>query len=106
VFTVPALARVGMSEGEARAHGLAIRVKSDNTGEWLSNRRTRQTAAMFKTIVEEDTNRLLGAHLLGPGAEEVINLFALAIRHEITARELAHMLYAYPTSTSDIAYML
>jgi glutathione reductase (NADPH) len=106
VFTVPPLARVGMSESDARAQGLAVRVKSDNTGEWLSNRRTRQTAAMFKTIVEEDTDRVLGAHLLGPGAEEVINLFALAIRHEIKARDLAHMLYAYPTSTSDIAYML
>jgi glutathione reductase (NADPH) len=49
---------------------------------------------------------VVGAHLLGPQAEEVINLFALAIRHGLTAAALADMIYAYPTSASDIAYMV
>jgi glutathione reductase (NADPH) len=106
VFTVPALARVGLTESEARAQDMAVRVGSENSSQWFSNRRTRQTAAMFKTIVEESTDRVLGAHLLGSGAEEVINLFALAIRHEIKASELARMSYSYPTSSSDVAYML
>lgn len=106
LFTVPALARVGMTERDARARGLVVRVKSESTGKWFSNRRTRESTAMFKTIVEEKTDRVLGAHLLGPGAEEVINTFALAIRHGINARDLRHMMYAYPTSNSDIAYML
>jgi len=42
----------------------------------------------FKTLVEEGTGRILGAHLVGPGAEEVINLFGLAIRHDLTAEAL------------------
>jgi glutathione reductase (NADPH) len=106
VFTIPALARVGMTEDDARREGRAVRIKSEDTATWLSNRRVRETTAMFKTIVEEGTDRVLGAHLLGPHAEEVINLFALAIRHELTARALAHTIYAYPTSGSDVAYML
>ena len=61
---------------------------------------------MYKTIVEEGTNRILGAHLLGPHADEVINLFAIAVRNNLTASDLAHMIYAYPTSGSDIAYMV
>ena len=106
VFSIPALARVGITEDEARASGRVIRVKSENTANWLSNRRVRETAAMFKTIVEEGADRILGAHLLGPNAEDVINIFALAIRHNISATDLSHMIYAYPTSSSDVAYML
>ena len=58
------------------------------------------------TLVEEGTDRLLGAHLLGIHAEEVINLFALAIRAGIPAKGLKRRVYAYPTSTSDIRSML
>jgi glutathione reductase (NADPH) len=106
VFTVPPLARASLTEAEARTQQLPVRVKSEKTGSWCSNRRVRETSGMFKTIVEADTGRVLGAHLLGPQAEEVINLFALAIRHGLTAAALRHMVYAYPTSPSDVAYMV
>lgn len=48
----------------------------------------------------------LVAHLLGPHALEVINLFALAIRSRVPASDLKHQLYAYPTSGSDVPYLL
>lgn len=60
----------------------------------------------FKVLVEEETERVLGAHLLAVHAEEVINLFALAIRANSRASDLRHMVYAYPTSSSDVIYML
>ena len=60
----------------------------------------------FKTLVEEGTDRILGAHLLGLHAEEVINIFALAIRMGLRASDLKHMVYAYPTSASDVSSML
>jgi glutathione reductase (NADPH) len=106
VFTVPPLARAGLTEAEARTQQLAVRVKSEETGSWYSNRRVRETTGMFKTLVEAETGRVVGAHLLGPQADEVINLFALAIRHGLTAAALTHMVYAYPTSASDVAYMV
>jgi len=43
---------------------------------------------------------------LGPHAEEVINLFALAIRTGLRATDLKQMVYAYPTSASDVSYMM
>ncbi len=49
---------------------------------------------------------IVGMHLLGPDAAEVINLFALAIGQGVTARDLKQQLYAYPTSGSDVPYML
>jgi glutathione reductase (NADPH) len=57
-------------------------------------------------LQDEDTGRIVGAHLLGPHAAEVINLFALAIRLDIPAAELKKVLYAYPTSASDIPFMV
>jgi len=104
VFTVPPLSGVGLTEAEARR--LDVRVQSQDTSGWYSNRRVAETCAMFKVIVDSKTDRIVGAHLLGPHAEEVINLFALAIRSGVPATELKHLLYAYPTSGSDVAYMI
>jgi glutathione reductase (NADPH) len=42
----------------------------------------------FKTLVEDGTERILGAHLLGIDAEEVVNIFALALRTGLSARDL------------------
>ncbi|HWZ58679.1 MAG TPA: NAD(P)/FAD-dependent oxidoreductase [Gemmatimonadaceae bacterium] len=106
VFTVPPLARAGLTEAEARRQQLPVRVNMEETGTWFSQRRVRETTASFKTIVEEGTGRLLGAHLLGPHADEVINVFALAVRHQLTASDLSHMIYAYPTNASDVPYMV
>src|SRR5262249_24208914 len=68
--------------------------------------RVREGVYGYKTLVEEDTGRILGAHLVGPHAEEVINLFGLAIRHNLTVENLKATMFAYPTGASDIGYML
>jgi glutathione reductase (NADPH) len=106
VFTTPPLARVGLDEAAARAQGLRFTTRHEDTSGWYSSRRVALTHTGFKTLVEEGTERILGAHLLGLHAEEVINLFALAIRTGLPVRTLREMVYAYPTSASDISYML
>jgi glutathione reductase (NADPH) len=106
VFTIPPLAGVGLTEAEARRQHVDVRVNTEDTSQWYSNRRVNESCAMFKTIVENGSDRILGAHLLGPYAEEVINLFALAIRQGLTATDLKHQIYAYPTSGSDLPYMV
>lgn len=57
-------------------------------------------------LVDEETDQILGAHLLGHQAEEVINLFALAIRAGIRATEVREAIYAYPSRGSDLRYMV
>ena len=74
--------------------------------DWYTARRVAETVYGFKTLIEEDSERILGAHLVGPHAEEVINLFALAIRQNLTADDLKQTIFAYPTAASDIGYML
>jgi glutathione reductase (NADPH) len=107
VFTIPPLVSVGMQEKEAKDQGLRFKTKYEDTSSWASSRRVGETCAGFKVLVEEDTNRILGAHILGPHAEEIINIFSIAIRLGLTTEDLNDpILYTYPTNSSDILYML
>lgn len=106
VFTVPPLGSVGLGESEAKDQGLKFKVKHEDTSGWYSSRRVNLKYSGLKVLVEEDSNRILGAHLLGEHAEEVINIFALAIRSGLKADVLRTMVYAYPTSASDVSYMV
>jgi glutathione reductase (NADPH) len=106
VFTIPPLAAVGLSERGARERNLKFRIKKEMTSTWYSSRRVAETYSGYKVLVEESTDRILGAHILGSEAGEVINLFALAIRSGMRATDLKHMLFAYPTSGSNMTRML
>ncbi len=106
VFTVPPLASVGLREDEAKDQGLKFKVKHEDTSAWYSSRRVNLKYSGFKVLVEEVSNLILGAHLLGEHAEEVINVFGLAIRVGLNATDLKTMAYAYPTSCSDVSSMM
>jgi glutathione reductase (NADPH) len=106
VFTIPPLAAAGLGEEAARAQGRRVRVNHQDTSGWFHTRRLGETVSGFKVLIEEGTDHVLGAHLLGPRADEVINLFAVAIRQRIPARELQQVIFAYPTLGSDVRFML
>ncbi len=106
VFTVPPLARVGLLEEAAREQGLKYRTNHEVTSSWYSSRRIGEGCSGFKVLIEEGSDKILGAHLLGPEASEVINLFALAMRSRMAASDVKDALLAYPTHGSDIVYML
>jgi glutathione reductase (NADPH) len=105
-FTIPSLASVGMSEQTAREKGLKFRTHREIASSWYSSRRVAEDCSGFKVLIEDDTDRILGAHLLGPHAEEVINLFAFAIATNAGAADLRDAIFAYPTLSSDVRYML
>ncbi len=106
VFTVPPLASVGLDERTARERGLRFTTHHEHTASWYSARRVGEPASGFKVLVDDVSSRIVGAHLLGRDAEEVINLFAMAMRAGLSASDIQQMLFAYPTSASDMAYMV
>ncbi len=106
VFTVPPLAAVGLQEADAHTRSLSFWTNFQETSGRFSSRPVGLRYSAFKLLVEEQSDGILGAHLLGVHAEEVINLFVLAIRMRVPATELKHMVYNYPTSSSDVVYML
>lgn len=105
-FAIPPLAAVGLNESEAREQNLRFKVKKEMTANRYSSRRIAEKYSGFKVLVEENTERILGAHLLGNEAEEVINLFGVAMRSGLRGTDLKHALYAYPTRSSDVPSML
>lgn len=105
-FTIPPIASVGLSEKQARDQGLKFRMRSKKASDWYTARRLAEATYGFKVLVEEGTDRILGAHLIGPHVDEVINVFALAIRKGLTAEDLKTTMFAYPTGASDISYMV
>jgi len=106
VFSVPALARVGLLEAEAQARGLDYRVKHESVPDWYSARRVNESCYAFKVLVEEGSERVLGAHVVGPDAVEIVNLFGLAMRTGLKAPDLSYATFAYPTGASDLESML
>jgi glutathione reductase (NADPH) len=106
VFTHPPLASVGLTEARAREAGHDVRVNRGRMRTWPSSRRIGQTHGAFVVILENGTDRILGAHLLGHGMDEAVNVLALAMRQGVTAEELRGGLWSYPTYVSDLKYML
>lgn len=106
VFTTPALARVGMLEEEVQSQGLRSRSLQRDAGDWYTARRLNEPCYRFKVLVEEGSDRVLGAHIVGPEAAATINLFALALRGGLDARALKEAVFTYPSGASDLPYML
>ena len=105
VFSYPQLAMAGMDEQAAKERG-NIRIVQGSGAGWPNYRRLNESHVGYKVIIDTDTETVLGAHLVGPHAGELINLFVLAMQHHIPVKALQELPWAYPTYSSDIKYML
>jgi glutathione reductase (NADPH) len=105
-FTLPPVAQAGLLESEAKEQGHEFDVIYHETARWFTNRRLNEGAGASKILVEKVTGKILGAHFLAHHCEEFINVFALAIHHGLTRADLKSVLWAHPTSASDLARLL
>ncbi len=105
-FTVPPLASVGLSEAECERCSLPYEVRQGDMSNWTSVRKVGGPVSAYKLLINRDNGQLLGAHLLGPAAAETINLFALAMKFELTATDVKSVLFAFPTFAADVREML
>jgi glutathione reductase (NADPH) len=106
VYTVPALAAVGLTEAAARQKGFAIDIHSNDMHDWFSAKTYAETVAWSKVIVDRSNDHILGAHFVGHAGQELVNIFGLAMRFGITAGQIRDNVYAYPTFSADIKHML
>ncbi|WP_440947049.1 dihydrolipoyl dehydrogenase family protein [Methanosarcina sp. T3] len=103
VFTIPVLASVGISEAKVNdRHRVIFRDRS----KWSTTRRAGLEFAASKVILDKTNDSIAGAHILGPNAEETINIFAMAMQLGLRASSIKKMVFTYPTTCSDIRYML
>lgn len=106
VYTIPPLATVGLTQPHAREKGVEVDVHSGDMSQWYSTRHLAARAAFYKTITEKGSGKILGATVLGPHAEEQINVLALAVRQGLTREDVTRELFGYPTGSSDLEYMV
>ena len=106
VFTIPVMASVGLTEKQAEEKGLDFTVNSNSVPDWFSAKRINAEEYAFKIIIEKETEKILGAHLIGHHAEETINLFAMAMETGMKTSELKKLIYSFPASAADIQSMV
>jgi dihydrolipoamide dehydrogenase len=97
VYTWPELAGVGMTEEQAKEEGRAVKI---GTFPFLANGRAKameERDGQVKIIADATTDRLLGAHIVGPRASDIIAELAFAIEMEASAEDIARSVHAHPT---------
>ena len=106
LFTVPSVASVGLHEEEALKRGIDFEKHFNDTSNWIASRRLGLKYSASKILIDKSDHQILGAHLMGHHAEEVINLFSLAMLHQLTVEQIQTTIYGYPTSSYDIHSLL
>ncbi len=102
LFTTPPLARVGMTESEARAAGRRVRVAAKAIADIMAMPRAGivgDVRGLMKFVVDAETDLILGAALLSVDAQELVNTVALAMRAGMTAGALRDAIWTHPSST-------
>lgn len=106
LFTQPKMAMIGLTEAKAIEKGYEIEVKRFDTTNWYTYKRTHEACAMTKMILDKKTGKLIGVHILGSNADELINYFVFIMKFNLPYDEVKETIFAYPTSASDLEYFL
>lgn len=109
IFLTPPLARVGLTETQAREQGYRVLVATKAMAEIAAAPRAKiegDPRGIVKCVVDAGTDQMLGAALMHVHSQEVINLVALAMRHSITAAELRDAIYTHPSATEALNEVL
>ncbi len=101
-FTSPEMARVGLTEAQAREAGIEVRI--GRFGYAASGRALAmdETEGLVKLIGDAKTDQLIGAHIMGAEAGELIAAPALAMQMEATVEDLAHTIHTHPTLSETL----
>lgn len=102
IFTAPEIADVGLTEEQAREQGRAVRTAVFQFRELGKAQAMGALAGLFKIVAEEGTGALLGAHVAGAHASDIIAEAALALQKGCTARELYETIHAHPTLSEGL----
>lgn len=102
VFTMPQIAWVGLTEDQAAAAGRAFRASTFSLSASGKALAAGEPRGWVKLIAETGTDRLLGAHLMGPHVSELLGELTLAIRKGMTASDLVDTIHPHPTISEAV----
>ena len=102
VFIDPQLGRVGLSEGEARAQGLKIRVARMPMTHVARALEVDETRGFMKAIVDANTSQILGAAVLGIEGGEIMSALEIAMMGQLPYTALRDGIFAHPTLAESL----
>lgn len=106
VFSHPPLASVGLSEEAARQrHGDAVRIYRSRFRPMLQALAERPQQSLFKLVCVGDEERVVGIHLFGDGADEILQGFAVALKMGLRKQQLDDTLAIHPTAAEELVLM-
>lgn len=106
LYTDPPLGRVGMTEDQARAAGHRVLRASMPMRDVARAKEMGETQGFVKVLVDADSDRFLGAAVLGAHGDEVVGLFALAMRAGLTTESLRRVVLPHPTVGELMPFLL
>jgi len=106
IFSHPPIGTVGLSEVEAHAlHGDAVRIYTSRFIPLYQSMLEHKTYSAMKLVTAGPEEKILGCHVIGPGADEMLQGFAVAIRMGARKRDLDDTVAIHPTSAEELVTM-
>lgn len=105
VFSHPPMAGVGMTEGEAKTKLGSVKVYLSDFRPMKNVLAGRNERALYKMICEETTGRIVGLHMIGPDAPEILQAAAIAVKAGLTKDQFDQTVALHPTMAEELVLM-
>jgi glutathione reductase (NADPH) len=105
VFSHPPLAGVGLTEAHARATLGDVKVYISDFRPMKNVLAKRHERALYKIVVDANSDRVVGAHMIGPDAPEILQMVAVAIKAGLTKRQFDDCIAIHPTMAEELVLL-
>jgi glutathione reductase (NADPH) len=102
VFSEPEVGVVGMTEAEACTRLARVDIYKTTFRPMKMSLAGRDTRAFFKLVVDGDTDRVVGCHVVGPDAAEMIQLVGIAVKMKATKADFDAVMAVHPTAAEEL----
>ena len=105
VFSHPPLAGVGMTEGQARNRLGAVRTYTSDFRPMKNVLAGRDERSLYKLVVDESTDRIVGIHMIGPDAPEILQAASVAVKARLKKEDFDATVALHPTMAEELVLM-
>jgi glutathione reductase (NADPH) len=105
VFSHPPIAAVGLTEGQARERLGVVRTYTSDFRAMKNVLAGRNERSLYKLVVDEGSDRIVGVHMIGPDAPEILQAAAIAVRGKLTKADFDATVALHPTMAEELVLM-
>jgi glutathione reductase (NADPH) len=105
VFSHPPIASVGMTEGQAKESLGVVRTYTSDFRAMKNVLAGRNERSLYKLVVDEGSERIVGVHMIGPDAPEILQAAAIAVKGKLTKADFDATVALHPTMAEELVLM-